>query len=101
MNAPIPRLPATRGDCVNGPRPCQHITCRHNLTVDHYAGGAIHVRFGNGETCSLDVADRGEHTLQEVADVMGITREAVRKIEGEALRKTARELFRLRRGKER
>ena len=33
------------------------------------------------ETCSLDVADRGEHTLDELTEFMGITREAVRQTE--------------------
>ena len=39
------------------------------------------------ETCSLDVAERGEHTLEEVGAVVGHTRERVRQVQEAALRK--------------
>lgn len=32
------------------------------------------------DTCALDVADRGEHTLEEVGEVLGVVRERVRQI---------------------
>ena len=41
----------------------------------------------NGETCALDLADRGGMTLIEVADVLGVTRERVRQIEDSAIEK--------------
>ncbi len=31
-------------------------------------------------TCALDVADAGEHTLEEVGELYGITRERIRQI---------------------
>jgi hypothetical protein len=92
QGAPGP-LPATRGECLAGgsneARPCQFIQCRH-----HLGAGAI----GNSETCSLDVADAGEHTLEEVAALLAyeepnkwsrtgsaaVTRERIRQIELEA-----------------
>lgn len=39
------------------------------------------------ETCALDVADRGPHTLDEIAGHLGLTRERVRQIEESAMRK--------------
>ena len=33
------------------------------------------------ETCSLDVADRGGLTLEEVGEILNLTREAIRLIE--------------------
>jgi DNA-directed RNA polymerase sigma subunit (sigma70/sigma32) len=38
-----------------------------------------------GETCALDVADRGDHMLEEIANVLGCTREAIRLVEAKAL----------------
>ncbi len=32
------------------------------------------------ETCALDVADTGEHTLEEVGDLMNLTRERTRQV---------------------
>lgn len=52
-------MPTTRGECSSVPRPCRWETCRYNL-------GA-----GKSESCALDVADRGGHTLAEIAEYMG------------------------------
>lgn len=42
------------------------------------------------DSCSLDVADRGGVTLEEVAPLMNITRERVRQIQAEACQKIGR-----------
>ena len=42
---------------------------------------------GMGETCALDVAERGPQTLHEIATILGVTRERVRQIETAALAK--------------
>lgn len=100
----LPQMPQTRGDCENGPRPCPHVRCRYNLSVDvqedrdSRVGGVPGVRNiqvnhpdvssddwdeidppeGN---CALDYADRGGMTLEEVGEVFGVTRERIRQIE--------------------
>ncbi len=86
--------PRTRGDCVEGPRPCPWISCRHHLAVDVSARtGSIKVNFPDiepeelAESCSLDLADTGPTTLQEVGAAMNLTRERVRQIEIRALAK--------------
>lgn len=78
-----PIRPATRGDCTHR-RPCGFVSCRHHTQLDVRAGhtvqlGPLLLSLGpTGVTCSLDVADEGEHTLEEVASILGLTREAVR-----------------------
>jgi hypothetical protein len=86
--------PKTRGDCENMPRPCPWLSCRHHLAlvvnVTRFSQQAVRSPFAGvmegdlsemKQTCSLDVADDGEHTLEEVADVMGVTRQRVEAIE--------------------
>jgi hypothetical protein len=48
------------------------------------------------ETCSLDVADRGPHTLEEIARLYGVTRERIRQIEEKALERLRKRLERAR-----
>ena len=90
----LPARPQTRGDCVNGPRPCPWVGCRHHLALDvHPSTGNIKHNFPGveledmAETCALDVADRGEVTLQVAGQLMNITRERVRQLEMRMLRK--------------
>lgn len=73
--------PLVRADCVSGgfnaARPCQWRSCRYFMGQSK-------------ESCALDVADKGEHTLEEVAELLGVSRETVRKIEDAALLKLKR-----------
>jgi DNA-directed RNA polymerase sigma subunit (sigma70/sigma32) len=39
------------------------------------------------ETCSLDVADRGGITLEEVGNILNLTRERIRQVEVKGLSK--------------
>ena len=82
--------PKTRGDCVNGPRPCIWVSCRMNLYLDvHPSSGTIKYNFPGDildmpETCALDVADRGESILDASGKILNVTREAIRQLEKKA-----------------
>jgi DNA-directed RNA polymerase sigma subunit (sigma70/sigma32) len=41
------------------------------------------------DTCALDIADRGGITLEEVGEIMNLTRERVRQVETAGLAKLA------------
>lgn len=84
----LPPRPKTRGECVDGPRPCPWVSCKHHLYLSvNPDTGTIKLPFPDlepwelSETCVLDVAQRGEITLEEVGNLMNITRERVRQIE--------------------
>lgn len=85
-------LPLFRFQCVDAPRPCEHTTCRWHLSKEN--GDWI----SSGDSCTLDIADRGPHDLDVISRAMGITSEGVRRIEIRALEKlrasgAARALF--------
>ncbi len=86
--------PRSRADCASGPRPCMFISCKHHLYLDvNPATGSIKLNFPDkevwemGETCALDVADRGGITLEEVGSIMNLTRERIRQVETRGLLK--------------
>jgi Sigma-70, region 4 len=80
--------PRTRADCQNMPRPCPFVSCEHHLYLDvNPDSGAIKLNFPQlevwemAETCSLDVADRGGITLEDVGAILNLTRERIRQVE--------------------
>lgn len=79
--------PKTRGDCAGGERPCPWVSCRYNTHLEVDSKGVITVRENAASSCVLDVADEGEHTLEEVGEALGLVREAVRLIERSASKK--------------
>ena len=86
--------PKTRSECAEGPRPCPHVSCRHHLYLDvSPRTGAIKLNFPDlevwemGDSCALDVADRGGTTLEDVGAIMNLTRERIRQVEVKALAK--------------
>lgn len=90
----IRALPATRGDCAGGPRPCPYVSCRHHLYLDvSPKTGAIKLNFPDlevdelTESCALDVADAGGTKLEDVGAMLNVVRERARQIELSALRK--------------
>jgi len=74
--APVANAPRTRGDCLPGgpfeARPCP-FSCRYRLD-------------GPGESCSLDVADRGGESAATVGALLGgLSRQRVEVLERAAL----------------
>ncbi len=74
----LPMVPRVRADCApGGPlsvRPCPWNACRYHIE-----------RSG---VCALDVVDeRGSLVLAEIAELYALSRERVRQIERDALRK--------------
>ena len=93
----LPRLPKTRAACLpggsNAARPCPFVSCRHHLLLDVNHLGSLWLNQpleslddgSCGDSCSLDVAARGTHTLEGVAAQFHVTRERVRQIENGAM----------------
>lgn len=86
--------PQLRGDCYAMSRPCPWVSCSHHLYLDiNPETGAIKLNFPHlevwemAETCSLDVADRGGITLEEVGAIFNLTRERIRQVEVRGLAK--------------
>lgn len=79
--------PRTRADCWQTERPCPFVGCRHHLYLDVAPNGSILWNFPDLEpdelanTCALDVAEHGGATLENVGELMNITRERIRQVE--------------------
>ena len=88
LSTPEVERPVMRSECVNGQRPCPWVSCKHHLFLDvNPETGSIKLNFPDLEledmrdTCSLDVADRGGITLEEVGEILNLTRERIRQVE--------------------
>jgi len=86
--------PKMRSECKDMDRPCPYVSCKYHLYTDvHPIRGSIKLNFPDvevwemTETCALDVADRGGITLEEVGEIMNLTRERVRQVETTGLAK--------------
>lgn len=84
--APAPERPKTRGECVDGPRPCPWASCKYHLALDVKDNGLVRITFPGKEidelkeTCALDVADRvkpRELSLEQVGELVNVTSERV------------------------
>jgi hypothetical protein len=80
--------PTTRGECANVSRPCPYVSCKYHLYIDvNPRTGAIKVNFPDAEvwelehSCALDVAGQGGITLEEVGEILYLTRERIRQVE--------------------
>jgi len=86
------RRPTSRNECRDDPRPCPFVSCRYHLYLDVTRTGSIQFNFNEEpweiqQSCSLDVADKGDHILEEIAGVLHVCRERIRQIERDALEK--------------
>lgn len=88
--------PRTRGDCVDGPRPCPWVTCRHHLYLDITHMGSIKINFPDLEpwelqnSCALDVAESSDGgTLSTVGQMLNLSRERARQLADRVIRKVA------------
>lgn len=99
--------PATRAGCLDMPRPCPFVSCRHNLRHEDARRAARTADDGKMEraaeaiagakhSCSLDVAEWGGLSQQACADVIGHSRQRVNYVErGRAFGKIERVMRRL------
>jgi len=86
--------PRSREDCKRAERPCPFVSCKYHLFLDVNPNtGSIKLNFPDlevweiSETCALDVADRGGITLEEVGELLNLTRERIRQVEAAGLEK--------------
>ena len=80
--------PRTRGDCKDGPRPCPWVSCAHHMAhivpsnASRWTTKSIvrddeidpedvaELIAAMEHSCALDIADRGEHTLEQIGEVL-------------------------------
>jgi hypothetical protein len=89
-----PAAPASRDECRAGVRPCPWVSCRFHLYLDvNPRTGSLKLNFPDQEphelscSCSLDVAEEGGLTLEDVGALLNLTRERARQLEAMALAK--------------
>ena len=90
------RRPVTRAECLEFERPCPFVGCRHHLFIDVTPSGSITPLLESEPwdipaSCSLDVADAGGATLEQIGAYLNVSSQRVRQIEQKALRKLKRQ----------
>lgn len=73
---------------------CPYVSCKYHLYIDvNPATGSIKINFPDLEvwelqhSCALDVAHTGGITLEEVGEILNLTRERIRQVEVRGLLK--------------
>lgn len=80
--------PPPRDECISGPRPCPWETCRYHLgTTGRQRVNITATPLDDSDSCALDVADRGAHTLDEVAAKLELSKSRVQQLEASAVAK--------------
>ena len=84
--------PPSRGECRSLPRPCPYVSCTHHLYIEvNPVTGSVQFPFGAlgideiPHTCSLDAAEDGPLTLEEIGRLTNRTKERVRQLETRGL----------------
>lgn len=92
---PLTGVPATRGDCRGGERPCRYVRCRYHLYIiesedrpgRRQGGVAPEVTLRPGwlespiaESCALDLAEQHEQSVEEIAVIMKVTPRRIQQI---------------------
>jgi hypothetical protein len=78
--------PKTRQDClpggINEERPCAFLSCRHHLGIEFRNGKVVELEGWENRpySCVLDATDDGEMKLEEIGDVLGVSRERIRQM---------------------
>jgi len=106
--------PKHRGDCQDQERPCPWMSCKWHMLHMQSTHKTLALRKGTDDeildyvwslpwSCVLDLADRGDATLEEIGECTGMTRERIRQIEGRKRLSghTDMGIVRLRHGKQR
>jgi len=85
--------PPDRALCANGVRPCPYVSCRYHLYLDVRGDGVLRVNFPDREpdellaSCALDMSEDGPRTLDQVAGLMGMSKERARQLEASGMEK--------------
>ena len=94
IESPEERFPRSRGECVDGPRPCPWVRCRHHLYLDFAPDtGSLTFNFPAlevddlVESCALDVASEGPATCEQIGALLGVSKQAIQVVESKALAK--------------
>lgn len=89
--------PTNRAQCAGIERPCPFVSCKHHLYLDvNPRNGSIKINFPDLEvwemtdTCSLDVADRGDRSQDEIGAAMNLTKQRVDQVQKIGVAKLAR-----------
>lgn len=84
----LPQRPRTRADCIDGPRPCPWVGCRHHLYLEvKPSTGNIQYNFPALEpdeleaSCALDVVDElGPATYTEIGKRLNVTKTRIEQL---------------------
>lgn len=103
--------PILRGNCYDMPRPCPFIHCKHHTATEVVRNGQLkfsrlaislqdlhplsnHWLVRMPETCTLDRAEQGRATLDEIGLIFGFSHQRADAITKKALRKLRRKGYR-------
>lgn len=83
--------PKTRADCANVPRPCPYVSCKYNLGVEIDITGWPRLTDAK-KSCMLDLIEKNPDgmTLDNIAEILRISKKQVRAELREALSKLKR-----------